>query len=180
MKKSELRQMIREEILKESGGHHYKYGKKWYGDTGFVQFSQGVLPNSELKHMGFGEFYLETPDGKVQFARGGKEFTGQVGRSHEIYDDANGKIVAKLIKAMEKKKKSELMTEGVLTEGDAYTDGKKYFTMAFDKFTPSTTMVVLESSVQDLLESGLIKKGYVKRLIAAMASSQKRLAKFIK
>jgi hypothetical protein len=111
MKKSELRQMIREEILKESGGHHYKYGKKWYGDTGFVQFSQGALPNSELKHMGFGEFYLETPDGNVQFARGGKEFTGQVGRSHEIYDDANGKIVAKLIKAMEKKKKSELMKD---------------------------------------------------------------------
>jgi hypothetical protein len=114
---TKLREIIKEEIqkLNEGGGHHFKYGKKWYVDSSFVNFCQRILPNSELKHMGFGEFELETPNGTVQFDRtNGKKFTGQVGRSHEMYDDVNGKLVAKLIKGMEQKKKSELVTEGLV------------------------------------------------------------------
>lgn len=122
MKKSEVRKIIREEIkkLNEDNGHHTKIGKNWYVDSSFVNLCQKIIPGSTLKHMGFGEFYLETPEGDVQFDKGrGKDFKGKVGRSHQIYDNKNGKIVDKLIKGMEKENKSELIGEAiVLNSGD--------------------------------------------------------------
>jgi len=95
-------------------GHHYIDGNTVYGDSNFVNFSQGIIPGSKLKHLGFGEFYLDCPDGKIQFQRGGKTFSGQVGRSHKVYDDANGKLVKQLVAGMIKKGKSELVKEDKL------------------------------------------------------------------
>jgi predicted DNA-binding WGR domain protein len=87
---------------------HHQEGKDWYGDTDFINKVQYVYPGAYLKHMGFGEFELETPDGTLQFDRmRGKDFPGQSGRSHKLYDDARGKVVEKAIKLMERSRKSE-------------------------------------------------------------------------
>ena len=46
------------------------------------------IPGTEMKHMGFGEFYAETPKGRVDFDRmRGKDFPGQSGRSHKLYGE---------------------------------------------------------------------------------------------
>jgi hypothetical protein len=88
-------------------GHH-KEGNKWYVDTSFINTIQRVYPNSSLEHMGFGEFYLETPDGNLEFDRmRGKDFDGQSGRSHLLYDNAGGKVVKKAIQLMERSGKSK-------------------------------------------------------------------------
>lgn len=91
------------------GAHHFD-GSKWYVDTAFINAVQHVYPGGHLRHMGFGEFVLDTPDGRLDFDRmRGKNFPGQSGRSHQIYDDAKGKVVEKAIMLMEKAKKSEKM-----------------------------------------------------------------------
>ena len=62
---------------------------KLYVDTAFVNAIQHKVPGAKLEHMGFGEFYLVTPKGKVQFDRmRGVDFEGQDGRSHLVYGDA--------------------------------------------------------------------------------------------
>ena len=113
MKKSELRQIIREEIkhlMNESNrslGHYTREGKTIYVDTNFINLSKGILPGSSLEHMGFGEFYLKTPDGQIDFMRRGKTINDFVGRAHEIEDTKGGKLVDALIKGMIKAKKVE-------------------------------------------------------------------------
>jgi len=87
-------------------GAHHKAGSDWYVDTEFVNHSQRVYPGATLRHMGMGEFVLETPDGDIEFDRmRGKDFKGQSGRSHKLYGDK--KAVVKLIKLMEQKGKSK-------------------------------------------------------------------------
>lgn len=79
----------------------WKKDGKLYVDTAFMQNSSHVLPNSELKHMGFGEFYIQTPDGTVQFARRDPmEFEGMSGRCHLLYDDKDFALVNQLIEGM--------------------------------------------------------------------------------
>lgn len=57
-----------------------------YVDTAFIQASQ-KLPGCTLKHMGMGEFSLQTPKGGVEFDRmRGKPFEGMSGRPHKFYD----------------------------------------------------------------------------------------------
>jgi len=94
-----------------SKGHHHKSGKDYYVDTAFMNSIRGVLKGFELKHLGFGEFYLDGgKQGQIEFDRmRGKNFEGQSGRSHKLYDDKGGKLIAKLIKAMEKARASELV-----------------------------------------------------------------------
>jgi hypothetical protein len=87
-------------------GAHHADGKDWYVDTEFINHSQRVYPGATLRHMGMGEFVLETPDGDIEFDRmRGKKFEGQSGRSHKLYGDK--KAVAKLVKLMESKGKSK-------------------------------------------------------------------------
>ena len=91
----------------KTAAHHFD-GKYWYGDTVFINQVQYVYPGAELKHLGFGEFVLETPDGKMDFDRGkGQDFPGQSGRSHRLYDNKGGKVVEKAIALMERAHKSE-------------------------------------------------------------------------
>lgn len=94
-------------------GHHYFDGKDYYADTAFMNMTKGVMKGMEMHHLGFGEFYMKGPQGEIEFDRmRGKDFPGQSGRSHKLYDNKNGKLVKELIKAMEKKKKSKLVKEG--------------------------------------------------------------------
>lgn len=91
------------------GGHHHKDGKDYYADTAFMNSIRSAWPQAEMVHMGFGEFKLKVPGGgEIEFDRlRGKDFPGQSGRSHKLYDNQNGKAVQELIKRMEKAKASE-------------------------------------------------------------------------
>ena len=64
--------------------------EKLYADTGFLNRIQRLLPpECKMHHMGFGEFYLDTPKGRVDFDRTrGIPFEGCDGRSHLVYGDA--------------------------------------------------------------------------------------------
>jgi len=83
-----------------SDGHIKMENRTVYVDSNFVNNVKGVLPNSELKHMGMGDFALETPDGTIEFNRTSKNIDGFVGRAHKMKDSRNGKLIAKLIAPM--------------------------------------------------------------------------------
>lgn len=114
------------EALDESGGHHTKSGDKWYADTAFMNNTSGVLPGFTMAHLGFGEFVLKGPDGEIEFDRmRGKDFKGQSGRSHQVYDNKKGALVKKLMKAMQAKGKSDLV-ESDLTEAESVMDKENW------------------------------------------------------
>lgn len=84
--------------------HHIASDGKIYADTDFIN-KAGRLPGCHLKHMGFGEFSLETPKGTLEFDRmRGRDFPGQSGRSHQLYPEDVAKWV---IHQMEQKGLSE-------------------------------------------------------------------------
>ena len=57
-------------------------GDKLFGDTDLLR-AAGRLPGFNVRHIGFGEFTLETPAGEVEFIRyDGHEWPGAVGRAH--------------------------------------------------------------------------------------------------
>ena len=74
-------------------------------DSNFVNQSQGNLPNTELKHYGFGDFYLQTPDGNIDFIRTSEEKEGFVGRTHKM--KGSDELVLKLVNAMKEKGRFE-------------------------------------------------------------------------
>ena len=99
---------IAKELVAAGNAHHHKSGGNWYVDSNFVQFVSRVYPQSRLEHMGFGEFYLDTPDGRLEFNRiSGKKFDGQIGRSYLLEDNANGKVIKRAINLMERSGESE-------------------------------------------------------------------------
>jgi len=74
-------------------------------DSNFVNQAQGNLPNTELKHYGFGDFYLQTPDGNIDFIRTSEEKEGFVGRTHKM--KGSDELVLKLVNAMKEKGRFE-------------------------------------------------------------------------
>jgi hypothetical protein len=107
-------------------GNHFFDGKDYYADSAFLNATKGVLPGFSLDHMGFGEFYLKKGDERIDFDRmRGKDFPGQSGRSHKVYDNQKGKLVKKLMKAMEQKGKSKLQTEAAEYEGAELSELQK-------------------------------------------------------
>jgi hypothetical protein len=74
-------------------------------DSNFVNQSQGNLPNTELKHYGYGDFYLQTPDGNIDFIRTDEEKEGFVGRTHKM--KGSDELVLKLVNAMKEKGRFE-------------------------------------------------------------------------
>ena len=101
-------------------GHYERVGNQTIVDSNFVNYSKGVLPNSELVHLGMGDFAIKSPKGMIKFQRSGKlDGIGQdfVGRPHHMTDDKNGKLVELFLKLMLKKKKAILsMSESVVNE----------------------------------------------------------------
>ena len=110
------------DMLKEGKdvGHYERVGNQTIVDSNFVNYSKGVLPNSELVHLGMGDFAIKSQSGMIKFQRSGKmDGIGQdfVGRPHRMTDDKNGKLVELFLKLMLKKKKAILsMSESVVTE----------------------------------------------------------------
>jgi co-chaperonin GroES (HSP10) len=100
-------QIIKEQLTESDNlGRVKKKGGEYYVDSNFINSCQNLLSGWTLKHAGFGEFYLQTPKGKIQFARMSERFPNFVGRTHRMYDDADDKIVTDLIKAMINQKKA--------------------------------------------------------------------------
>ena len=104
-------------------GHYERVGNQTIVDSNFVNYSKGVLPDSELVHLGMGDFAIKSKSGTIKFQRSGKlDGIGQdfVGRPHRMTDDKNGKLVELFLKLMLKKKKAILsMSESVVNEGMA-------------------------------------------------------------
>jgi len=106
-------------------GHYERVGNQTIVDSNFVNYSKGVLPDSELVHLGMGDFQLKTPKGNITFNRSGKlEGIGQdfVGRPHRATDDKGGKVLDELIKLMTKKKKAVLSMSGMDESKKPVTD----------------------------------------------------------
>ena len=108
-------------------GHYERIGNQTIVDSNFVNYSKGVLPNSELVHLGMGNFSIKSQSGNIKFERSGKLVgIGQdfVGRPHRMTDDKNGKLVDLFLKLMLKKKKAVLsMSESVVNEAVKYDIG---------------------------------------------------------
>lgn len=109
MKKSELRKLIKEElrIIVEDAKKVWKYKGVYLVDSDFVNLCQGKIPNSELKHSGGGNFFLETPDGSIFFDRANGKLDGMSGRAHQITDTSKDK---KLFPLLMKKMKAKFVT----------------------------------------------------------------------
>ena len=90
------------------GARHMRKGGMDYVDTAFMNRMRQVNPQWDLTHMGFGEFYLaDFGEGRVDFARedqwgSGHQIPGASGRTHRFYDNKDGKLTRKIIRAMEK------------------------------------------------------------------------------
>jgi hypothetical protein len=107
---------------------HYKHGKDYYADTAFLNALNRVKGlNGSLEHMGFGEFVWKSRDGgEVDFDRmRGKDFPGQSGRSHKMYDNKKGKLVTAMIKAMEKQDLSKLAEEAEAWSSPVLAEARK-------------------------------------------------------
>jgi len=90
-------------------GHHAEIDGKTYVDSNFLNSVRKIRDTfpSSLESMGFGEFYLKTPKGRIDFDRSrGKEFPGMVGRSHQLYAEPP-ELADELIDAMERAGASE-------------------------------------------------------------------------
>ena len=125
----QLEEALSEPLHEEQQAHHFHDGKSWYVDTGFISASEKALPGFSLSHMGFGEFSLKGPEGEIEFDRmRGKDFPGQVGRSHKLYDNKDGALIKKLIAAMKGKSqemKAESLDEADLSSSSSYQEIKK-------------------------------------------------------
>lgn len=78
-----------------------------YVDSDFLNNCKGKIEHSELKHLGMGDFYLQTPNGKIYFFRANSkpsEFSHFVGRVHNVVDDRDGMLVDELLTKMNFKK----------------------------------------------------------------------------
>jgi hypothetical protein len=96
-------------VMKEGDfvGHHAEIDGKTYVDSNFLNSVRKVRDTfpHELKHMGGGNFYLETPKGKIQFDRSrGQSVQGTVrdfvGRAHYLYGEPP-ELADELMAAME-------------------------------------------------------------------------------
>lgn len=80
--------------------HHTDTSGTTYVDTAFINGTNRV-PGTNLQSMGFGEFFADTPKGRVDFDRmRGKDFPGQSGRSHKLTGE--GQAAEWLIEKMER------------------------------------------------------------------------------
>ena len=73
----------------------------YFVGTDFINACKGKLPNSELKHLGFGEFELAVAErGSIFFWRMDKKIDGIVGRQHRMTDNRDDYLITILMDAM--------------------------------------------------------------------------------
>ena len=122
----ELAEELLAEMATAGAGHHFFDGKNYYVDTAFINSLSRFWPEGYkgLSHMGLGEFMIKLSDGtEIEFDRmRGKDFPGKSGRSHQVYDNKNGKGVKKMIQLAEQKGGSELVASVEDYEIDAELD----------------------------------------------------------
>ena len=141
------------DILKEGKdvGHYERVGNQTIVDSNFVNYSKGVLPNSELVHLGMGDFAIKSQSGTIKFQRSGKmDGIGQdfVGRPHRMTDDKNGKLVDLFLKLMLKKKKAIIsMSESVVNE--ARVSAKKLLQSVVDGQTDRVEGIKLSKEMAE-------------------------------
>jgi len=94
---------------------HFTDGNAIYVDSDFL--NKVRIPGVSLESIGFGEFMYKTPKGNVEVDRmRGKDFPGQSGRSHKLYDSKGGMAAASwLLEQAVSKNLSEGATEGSAT-----------------------------------------------------------------
>ena len=137
-------------------------------DSNFVNQSKNNLPNSELKHYGFGEFYLQTPDGNIDFIRTSEEKQGFVGRTHKL--SGSNELILKLVNAMKEKGRFEStqtfasggsfapnVSNGTQFMSEVYADGGNI---------EKGSTITLKNDVYASYTNELIPKGTKLRLIA--------------
>jgi hypothetical protein len=151
-------------------GHYERVGNQTIVDSNFVNYSKGVLPNSELVHLGMGDFAIKSQSGTIKFERSGKmDGIGQdfVGRPHRMTDDKNGKLVDLFLKLMLKKKKAILsMSESV---NEAITDGD---VVIFKKQKGEVPKITYNSSRKQFAADFLSHTDYYKNLTDAIEDMQ--------
>jgi hypothetical protein len=151
-------------------GHYERVGNQTIVDSNFVNYSKGVLPNSELVHLGMGDFAIKSQSGTIKFERSGKLVgIGQdfVGRPHRMTDDKNGKLVDLFLKLMLKKKKAILsMSESV---NEAITDGD---VVIFKKQKGEVPKITYNSSRKQFAADFLSHTDYYKNLTDAIEDMQ--------
>jgi hypothetical protein len=127
MIKSKKAVMSKNESISENSqnkGHWERVGNQTLVDSKFINLAKGVLPNSELVHLGGGDFALKTSDGEIVFSRTSKPVgiaDDFVGRVHRMTDNKGGKLLNNLVQLMGKSKKAVLsMSEAIneLKSGD--------------------------------------------------------------
>jgi len=92
--------------------HHTDPSGNTFVDTAFLN-AAGRVRGVNLQSMGFGEFFADTPKGRVDFDRmRGKDFPGKSGRSHKLYGE--GKAAEWLVEQMERGKHSERVAGSVV------------------------------------------------------------------
>lgn len=105
---------LRAHLIASSQAHHTTIDGALYADTGFLNAVR--IPGVTMEHMGFGEFYADTPKGRVDFDRmRGKDFPEASGRSHKVYGPGAGWLVDQ----MEKKNLSTRVASAKVAEPGA-------------------------------------------------------------
>jgi hypothetical protein len=104
-------------------GHVKKVGQDLFVDSNFLNLTQGILPNVELKHAGGGDFYIKTSAGTIQFNRTNEKIAGFVGRAHRVTDRTGGQILTQLLKGMFRANKIEKLVKAENTTNDALSEG---------------------------------------------------------
>lgn len=85
-------------------GHYARSNDRYYADTAFLNAINSLPSRSwSVRHLGMGEFVIDGPGGSIEVDRmRGRDFPGQSGRSHELYDTRGGtRLVETLIAEME-------------------------------------------------------------------------------
>jgi hypothetical protein len=115
--------------ISASEAHHFFDGKDYFVDSAFMNKLSQFWPEGYkgLTHMGMGEFSINLADGtEIEFDRmRGKEFPGQTGRSHKVYDNKDGKAVKHMVELAEKHKSSELVSGSYNKDGKLVCDMEK-------------------------------------------------------
>ena len=77
--------MAKPQLAAQKAHHHFD-GKDYFVDTAFMRNAKNALKGYHLNHMGFGEFELVGPGGRVQFDQmRGKDFPGRGNGNQGIF-----------------------------------------------------------------------------------------------